>query len=203
MIQIMSNVTGGELYNRLESHRPRRDTGLAMAGLFILYNFAVSIMYKSIVVSLLTATGEPPAVEKLGDLSKPEFENLKVLFRKDGYEYDFAKTQPEFDELSPDRIEFYDIVLQKDPQEAVQVLDKVIAGTHVLVAGLNNFKHGVCNVSTIRYILYVFYTLRYVHTAGSTVLSPAWQVLHRPRPPVPRLPTPRRHLPRRLPHEKE
>ncbi len=59
------------------SRHPTRRISQAFVGFFIMYNFVVTIMYSSVVMSLLTAKGEGKAIQNLGDLLKEEYEKVR------------------------------------------------------------------------------------------------------------------------------
>ncbi len=56
---------------------PNKRLSQAFVGLFILYNFVVTIMYSSVVISLLTAKKEGKAIDTLSDLLKEEHKDVR------------------------------------------------------------------------------------------------------------------------------
>ncbi len=125
--------------------RPTSNLALVFTSIFILYNFLVTVMYETIVVSLLMGRGEPTGVEVIGDLLKPEFSDVRIYLRSNGFELDFLKSHPQF-ELIEAKIDYFDTILQKRPDLAQEVLSRVMSGTYVLLAATQNFQHAVCQV---------------------------------------------------------
>ncbi len=99
-------------------------------------------------MSMLMARGEPAGVEVIGDLLKPEFSNVRIYLRSDGFELDFLKSHPQFDLIEP-KIDYFDTILQKRPDLAQKIMSTVMSGTHIWLAGSDNFQHAVCQVKTI------------------------------------------------------
>ncbi len=102
-------------------------------------------MYETTVVSLLMARGEPAGIEVVGDLLKPEFANVRIYTRGNGFEIDYLRSHPQYDDIET-KIDYFDSMLQKRPDLAQDVLSSVMSGTHVLLAATHNFKYAVCQV---------------------------------------------------------
>ncbi len=56
---------------------PEGPVAVLAFGLCLCYNILITIMYSTVVISILTATGEPRSVETISDLIRPEFRNLR------------------------------------------------------------------------------------------------------------------------------
>ncbi len=74
-VRVFGNVFGQGLYT--SSRHPTRRISQAFLGLFIMYNFFVTTMYKSVVISLITAKRDAKAIDTLDDLLRDEFKHVR------------------------------------------------------------------------------------------------------------------------------
>ena len=74
-LRVLGNVFGQGLYT--SNQHPTRRISQAFLGLFIMYNFLVTTVYKSTVISLITAKRDVRAIEDLDDLLRDEFKHVR------------------------------------------------------------------------------------------------------------------------------
>ena len=113
---------------------PRATRWRAALAVFILYNYLVGNMYRSVVMSILTKRRQAPRVETLHDLLRPQFADVRVIVRKSIYVDDYLKSLPVFEELK-DRVDY-----RQKSDGYSEFLLPVLNGTHVLIDDHDNFR---------------------------------------------------------------
>ena len=109
---------------------------------FTFYNLALNFMYMSIIISLLIGGSPPPAIDSLADLSKEEYQAIRIFMVQRSYVPQFLKSANMLDNLEH-RIDYIDTPDMYKPF----AFEGILAGTHVFIASEGNFNSFLCKTN--------------------------------------------------------
>ena len=107
--------------------------------IFTIYNFAINLMYMSIIISLLVSGSKPPQINSLADLRRDEFEHVRILLRKQGPFRSYLKSARMLGDLEH-RVDFFETAEAFKPY----ILQKVLSGSHVFISSHENLHKMMC-----------------------------------------------------------
>ena len=121
---------------------PKSRFGQVMMLLFVVYNLIITIMYSSIVISILTSKPKSKGIQTLEDLQSKQNENVRIWVRRNSYMMDHLIGMKTFDELSAEgRVSYYEVKSTEDEAFFFEdMLQSVLNHSHVIIASEGNLK---------------------------------------------------------------
>jgi hypothetical protein len=144
ILSVWGNSLNQPLYSSVKSTSAIAQTMLCA---FALYNYSISTMYNSVIISKLTAHVEARAINSLEDLLRPENEHLRILV-ENTFVPEQLRSLSLYDRIK-NRVYIFE---QSSMGEFYQkTYEAVLNGTHVTVETRDNLFYNVCLVRIIRY----------------------------------------------------
>jgi hypothetical protein len=101
---------------------------------FAMYNFFMTVMYCSVVISKVTAKSQVRAIDSLEDLLRPEHLQTRIWANKFSFISDHLKSQSIFDQIK-DRVDFYEEPLPIKERGLFynNIFKTVLKNSHVII----------------------------------------------------------------------
>ena len=140
-IYMFGNVLNQPLDNSI---RPKALTGQIFMMVFSLYNYALCLMYNSIIISLIISGSKPPEINSFEDLNKTENRHLRIFLEEKSYIPSLLKSANMLDGFE-NRIEYTDTYSNPDTKR--DIIEKVKRGTHVRIETKDNNRARLCQMN--------------------------------------------------------